>query len=316
MLRWIIQLYNDLDPDSVYLHSPQCPTACSRSTSSQRTLVTVLAPLVVLVVQMLSTKISLLSKVRSIVRARRVRVSKKKRPWNSGLHPRTLGRVTSGTITTLTALGASLGAADLSPPGWYRYLPSVEPVSHGMPAEAIGTVFSDVDLVGVRPEWIVSTGSGTVCSDLCRGARTEVESSSRNRGHHNTTEDLYSQRVSASSPIAVQCRTETACRHAAAGRNMTHHQFRIALRLGLQGLSARVACQSAGRGAESTARNGTTNNLGRHCLCGFRLMVEEWRVVDKQEALVEECCSLTVVRSRKLGSAGQCKQRLIGQSEV
>jgi hypothetical protein len=38
-----------------------------------------------------------------------------------------------------------------SPPGWYWYLPWVEPVSHGMLFLARGTVLSDVDLVGVRP---------------------------------------------------------------------------------------------------------------------------------------------------------------------
>ena len=52
--------------------------------------------------------------------------------------------------TTLTALGASLGGTFGSPPGWYWYLPD-EPVSQGMLWEAMGTAFSEVDLVGERP---------------------------------------------------------------------------------------------------------------------------------------------------------------------
>lgn len=66
-----------------------------------------------------------------------------------GFH--TLGRLTSGMTVTFRALGASLGAASGSPPGWYLYLPSVEPVSQGMPDLAMPTSFSEVDLVGVRP---------------------------------------------------------------------------------------------------------------------------------------------------------------------
>jgi hypothetical protein len=66
-------------------------------------------------------------------------------------HFRTLGRLTSGMTTTLIALGASLGARLVSPPGWYWYLPS-EPLSQGIPA--IPTDCSDVDLVGVRPDRI------------------------------------------------------------------------------------------------------------------------------------------------------------------
>lgn len=64
---------------------------------------------------------------------------------------RTLGRLTSGMTTTLRALGASLGAILESPPGWYLYLPSVEPVSQGIPSLARPMVASDVDLVGDRP---------------------------------------------------------------------------------------------------------------------------------------------------------------------
>lgn len=72
------------------------------------------------------------------------------------LHPpskteRTLGRVTSGTTITLRALGASLGAWLGSPPGWYRYLPSDAPVSHGMPELAMPTEDSEVEPVGDRP---------------------------------------------------------------------------------------------------------------------------------------------------------------------
>jgi hypothetical protein len=63
----------------------------------------------------------------------------------------TLGRLTSGTTTTLTALGALLGATLASPPGWYWYLPSLEPDSHGMLFLAMATGVSDVDWVGVRP---------------------------------------------------------------------------------------------------------------------------------------------------------------------
>lgn len=53
--------------------------------------------------------------------------------------------------TTLTALGASLGAWLGSPPGWYRYLPSDAPVSQGMPELAMPTEDSEVEPVGDRP---------------------------------------------------------------------------------------------------------------------------------------------------------------------
>lgn len=64
---------------------------------------------------------------------------------------RTLGKFTLGTMTTLTALGASLGSACGSPPGWYWYLPSPAPVSHGMPELAMPTFSSEVEPVGERP---------------------------------------------------------------------------------------------------------------------------------------------------------------------
>lgn len=58
----------------------------------------------------------------------------------------------------MTALGASFGAALRSPPGWYWYLPWVEPVSHGMLALARGTLLSDVDVVGLLPREGACTG--------------------------------------------------------------------------------------------------------------------------------------------------------------
>lgn len=64
---------------------------------------------------------------------------------------RTLGRLTLGTTTTLTALGASLGAAEGSPPGWYWYLPAPEPDSQGMEFLVWGTAVSSVEAVGLRP---------------------------------------------------------------------------------------------------------------------------------------------------------------------
>ena len=52
-------------------------------------------------------------------------------------------------MLVLSALGASFAGALRSPPGWYLYLPSPEPVSHGMPA--LDTGDSEVDVVGEAP---------------------------------------------------------------------------------------------------------------------------------------------------------------------
>lgn len=85
---------------------------------------------------------------------------------------RTLGKFTLGTMTTLTALGASLGSACGSPPGWYWYLPSPAPVSHGMPELAMPTFSSEVEPVGERP---VNGKSIEVrnCSSISRIAEEE-----------------------------------------------------------------------------------------------------------------------------------------------
>ena len=120
----------------------------------------------------------------------------------------TLGRETSGTTTTLTALGASLGALLVSPPGWYEYLPSLASPSHGIPPLEMVTDSSDVDLVGVRPRsggqkvslgkqhnhhayaWFVSERWGVVDK-----TRTKVESGATQGGSHDTSEDLGSSEL-------------------------------------------------------------------------------------------------------------------------
>lgn len=61
----------------------------------------------------------------------------------------TLGRLTFGTTTLCSALGASFGAFDGSPPGWYWYLPDVF-VSHGREFGAMLTGISLLEDVGFR----------------------------------------------------------------------------------------------------------------------------------------------------------------------
>ena len=58
------------------------------------------------------------------------------------------GTLTLGMTTELSALGASRGACERSPPGWYLYFPRVSE-SQGLPAWVTGD--SEVELVGERP---------------------------------------------------------------------------------------------------------------------------------------------------------------------
>lgn len=70
----------------------------------------------------------------------------------------TLGNVTFGTTTVFKALGAFLGAAFLSPLGWYWYLKCLLwsswswSTSHGMELFATETSASEVAEVGFRPK--------------------------------------------------------------------------------------------------------------------------------------------------------------------
>jgi hypothetical protein len=61
----------------------------------------------------------------------------------------TAGRLTLGIITECSALGASLGAAFGSPPGWYWYFPVV-PDCHGAEFGAMLTGCSEEEDVGLR----------------------------------------------------------------------------------------------------------------------------------------------------------------------
>lgn len=72
---------------------------------------------------------------------------------------RTFGRLTLGTMTLCSALGASFGGFFGSPPGWYWYLkcslasaPFELSVCHGILPAAMLTFVSDVEEVGLRPE--------------------------------------------------------------------------------------------------------------------------------------------------------------------
>lgn len=69
---------------------------------------------------------------------------------------RTLGRVTLGMMTTFSAEGASF-LVEVSPPGWYWYLPSPPPSSQGLLLGAWATLRSEEALVGDRAG-IVSKG--------------------------------------------------------------------------------------------------------------------------------------------------------------
>jgi hypothetical protein len=94
-------------------------------------LVAVLAPLVVLVVECLTVS-------------------------DSGVlclgidSERTLGKVTLGMMTTFNAEGASFLGALRSPPGWYWYLPSPPPSFQGSLSSACAMVRCDEELVGFR----------------------------------------------------------------------------------------------------------------------------------------------------------------------
>ena len=76
----------------------------------------------------------------------------------------TLGKFTLGTITLFRALGASFGALDLSPPGWYWYLkcssgllPLELSTCQGMVPSAMLTLTSDDADVGLRPREYILT---------------------------------------------------------------------------------------------------------------------------------------------------------------
>ena len=61
----------------------------------------------------------------------------------------TFGRFTFGMMTSFNALGASFFARDVSPPGWYWYLPD-EPVFHGSLSGTVEMACSEVEEVGLR----------------------------------------------------------------------------------------------------------------------------------------------------------------------
>lgn len=61
----------------------------------------------------------------------------------------TLGRLTLGMMTVLRAEGASRGAWEVSPPGWYWYLPWL-PEFQGSEPGTLATGFSEVAEVGLR----------------------------------------------------------------------------------------------------------------------------------------------------------------------
>lgn len=61
----------------------------------------------------------------------------------------TAGKLTLGMMVSFNALGASLGLALVSPPGWYWYLP-VEPLIQGSEPCALATLASEEDDVGLR----------------------------------------------------------------------------------------------------------------------------------------------------------------------
>jgi hypothetical protein len=63
---------------------------------------------------------------------------------------RTFGKVTFGMMTVFNAEGASFLGALGSPPGWYWYLPSPPPDSHGLLFAAWLTLRSEEALVGDR----------------------------------------------------------------------------------------------------------------------------------------------------------------------
>ena len=63
---------------------------------------------------------------------------------------RTLGKVTLGMMTTFNAEGASFLGALRSPPGWYWYLPSPPPSFQGSLFSACAIVRCEEALVGFR----------------------------------------------------------------------------------------------------------------------------------------------------------------------
>ena len=78
-----------------------------------------------------------------------------------------------GIITECNALGASLGAALGSPPGWYWYFPVV-PDCHGAEFGAMLTGASDDEEVGLRASLSVSELLSLAESFLDPESKTEV----------------------------------------------------------------------------------------------------------------------------------------------
>lgn len=102
-----------------------------RARSKRNLLVSVLAPLVVGIVELLYK-----------VRMRRV---------STAGEYRTFGSVTLGMTTTFNADGASFLTL-VSPPGWYWYGPDPPASFHGSLPSALATARSDEALVGERAE--------------------------------------------------------------------------------------------------------------------------------------------------------------------
>jgi len=106
-----------------------------------------------------------------------------------------LGRLTLGITTECRALGASLGAALGSPPGWYWYFPEV-PDCHGAEFGAILTGCSDEEEVGLRATLAhVSHLSFTLVRRAAGGMmirqRTKIESSNSVSKTHYAQKDLH-----------------------------------------------------------------------------------------------------------------------------
>lgn len=78
----------------------------------------------------------------------------------------TFGKVTLSTMTECRALGASFGALDVSPPGWYLYLKVLVSSSwcHGIPSSACLTWTSEVAEVCLFP---IRQGCGSQLDGSC-----------------------------------------------------------------------------------------------------------------------------------------------------
>lgn len=124
-------------------------------------LVTILAPLVVLLVEILYlVSIWFFSRSRGFDK-RGGRISRSISAVNCSfpslpfvlLLCLTFGKLTFGMITLCNADGASFGAFAGFPPGWYWYLksPPAPSVCHGLEWAATATWASEVEEVGLRP---------------------------------------------------------------------------------------------------------------------------------------------------------------------